>query len=128
MTTVLVTFTDAWLTDVTNPSVSIHASFEDRKSQTATGGRFAELAGGRTRVITTASKTATFPLVLQLLDDADAALLDLWQGRLLLLRDQAGRRVFGSFLAGDSLDYDTPEGTLHDVTITFTRVTYSEAV
>lgn len=126
MTTVLVTFHDAWLTDVANPSVSIRASFVDRTSHTATGGRFGEYAGGRTRVITTASKTATFPYVLQMLDDADAATLDLWQGRLLLLRDQAGRREFGSFLACDSLDYDTPQGTLHDVTITFTRVTYLE--
>src|ERR1035437_10994255 len=89
MTTVAVVLADeAWLTDVTNPSVSIHASFLDRVSHTSTGGRFGEYAAGRVRGITTAAKSATFPLVLQMLDDADAATLDLWQGRILLLRSE----------------------------------------
>ena len=128
MTTITVLFEDAWLTDVANPSVSVHASFPERGSNPAIAGEVRFYAGGRRRVITSANRSATFPLTLQLLSDADLDLLDSWAGRVLLLRDGAGRRVWGTFLALDVEDFWDPEGTLHNVGLTFTELTYDEAV
>ena len=128
MSTILVAFEDAWLCDVTNPAVSVHASYPERGSKSDLDGAVRFYAGGRARVITTANRSAAFPLTLQLLSDADLDLLASWAGRLLLLRDGAGRRTFGTFLSLDVTDYWDPEGTLHDASLTFTELTYSEAV
>ena len=89
MTSVMVTFADTWLTDVSAPSVSLTASFPSRSS---------------------------------------ASTLDLWRGRVLLLRDVSGRRVFGTFLSMTVEDIFQPAGTRHFVTLTFTEITYSEGV
>ena len=128
MTTIVVAFTDAWLIDVTEPDVTVHTSHPDRKSATSVGGEIRSYAGGRNRVITSANTTATFPLTLQLVNDDELELLTLWRGRVLLLRDGQGRRVFGTFLSLDVDDYWDPTGPLHNVSLTFTELTYSEAV
>ena len=128
MTTVTLTFTDAWLTLAADPTQSVHAAYPDRGHHKETAGEFRPYVGGRIRVITKALKTATFPLTMQLLSDSDVALLELWQGQLVLLRDGAGRRVWGSFLAGDVTELRAAEGTLSNMALVFTAVTYSEAV
>jgi hypothetical protein len=128
MTTVQVAFADAWLTGVSNPSVSVRAWFPERKSTSLLDGEIRFYAGGRRRIITSARSTHRFPLTLQLLDDPQLALLESWRGQVLLLRDKAGRRVFGTFLTFDVEDWWMPEGLRHIVTLTFTEVTYSEGV
>ena len=128
MTSVMIAFTDAWLTDVANPSVSVHASFSGRGRDSAKNGRFAERAGGRVVVVTSVDRTRTFPLTLLWLTDAQANLLESWQGRVILLRDSAGRRVFGSFLMQSEVDYSDAGGAMHDVTLTFREITYSEVI
>ena len=128
MATVLLTFTEAWLTDVANPTVSVHASFPDRASTDALDGAVRFYAGGRRRVITTPRETHTFPLTLQLVTDADVALLTSWRGRVLLLRDGAGRRVFVTFLSLALEDFNVTGGTLHHATMVLTELTFSEAV
>ena len=126
MTLIMVAFADAWLTDVSAPSVSLTASFPARSSDSTLDGAVRFYAGGRRRVITTARSTRTFPLILQWLDDSQVATLDLWRGRVLLLRDVSGRRVFGTFLSMAVEDIFQPAGTRHFVTLTFTEITYSE--
>ena len=128
MASITVTFQDAWLTDVANPTISVHASYPERGSSPATAGEVRFYAGGRRLVITSANRSLTFPLTLQLLSDGDLDLLELWAGRVLLLRDGAGRRVFGTYLSLDVEDFWDAEGTLHNAGIVFTEVSYQEAV
>ena len=128
MATVTLTFTDVWLTDVANPAMSVHGSFSERKSDDEVAGDVRPYAGGRLRSITSARTKATYPIVVQLLSDSDAALLKAWRGRVLLLRDSAGRRVFGTYFARSVEDFPMTSGTLHNVSLTFQEITYFEAV
>jgi hypothetical protein len=128
MTSITVVFKDAWLTDMTDTSVSIHASFPDRSKTASTGGAVREYAGGRRRIISNARKAATFPLVLQLLDDADLEQLIAWQDHVVLLRDPVGRRIFGAYSSVDVDDIFCSDGTLHNVTLTLVEVDFVEGV
>lgn len=128
MPTVTLTFVDAWISLASNPTLSVHASHPERSHSTETAGEFRPYAGGRIRVITSARKMATFPLTLQLLSDVDVRLLESWQGQVVLLRDGGGRRVYGSFLAGEVESLWDAAGTLNNMSLTFTAVTYSDAV
>jgi hypothetical protein len=128
MTTVTLAFVDAWLTLASDPTLSVHASYPDRGHHAETAGEFRPYAGGRIRVITSARKMATFPLTMQLLSDADVALLESWQGQVVLLRDGEGRRVWGSYLAGDVESFYDAAGTLNNMALTFTAVTFDESV
>ena len=127
MATVTLTLSDAWITDVAT-SVSLNVPFRDRLATSAVEGAVRFYAGGRARVITTANNVRTYPLTLEWFNDTDLATLDSWRGRLLLLRDGAGRRVFGTFLAMSVDDLWPASGVLHGVTLTFQAITYSEAV
>jgi len=130
MATINVVISDgeAWLTLAGDPALSVHATFPKRSSSRDTAGEVRGYAGGRTRVITSARKTATFPLTLQLLTDADVALLESWQGQVLLLRDGASRREWVSFLSCDVEDLWDVDGTLHNAGLVFTALTYVEGV
>lgn len=126
MTAVSVQFDYTWLTDpVTNASVT--GSVPARTGASALGGSFRSYAGGRTRIITSSADVRTYPLVIQGLDDAGLALLDSWRGRTVLLRDSAGLRVWGSFLDLTWNDFPGPS-VIHDVTLVFRAISYSEAV
>ena len=129
MTNVMVTIADTWLTDVANPSVSVHARGPGRTLTSSTSGEVRFYAGGRRRVITTRNRSRSFDLDLRWLSAADVALLDSWQGRVLLLRDGLGFRTFGTFLemSQQTVMYQT-RGVSNFVTMTFTALTYSEAV
>lgn len=127
MSTVTLAFADAWLTDVAT-SVSVTGSFPTRPSTEVLAGSVRFYAGGRRRVITTASLTRTYPVTLQWLNDADAVQVAAWKGRLLLLRDTAGRRVFGTYLQVDFVDTYQAAGTRHAATFAFTEISYLEAV
>ena len=128
MSTVLLSFTDAWLSLAADPSQSVHATYPARSHGSETAGEFRPYAGGRIRVITSARKTATFPLTMQLLTDAQVVLLESWQGQIVLLRDGAGRRVYGAFLAGEAEELWDAAGTLTNLTIEFRAVSFSDAV
>jgi hypothetical protein len=128
LSTILVEFSDAWLCDVANPAVTVHASFPERGSKSDLDGAVRFYAGGRRRVITTANRSATFPLTLQLLTDADLTLLESWAGRVLLLRDGASRREWVTFLSCEVEDLWDPEGTLHNVSLALSRIDFDESV
>jgi hypothetical protein len=127
MTTVLVAFADAWLTDVAT-GVSVTGSFPVRASTEVVAGSIRFYAGGRRRSITTPNRTRTYPITLQWLNDSDAAQVAAWKGRVLLLRDTGGRRVFGTFFQADFTDTYQAAGTRHSAAFTFSELDYSEAV
>ena len=127
MSTVTLTFADAWLTDVAT-SVSVHGWFPARTSTEVVTGSVRFYAGGRKRVITTPNKTRTYPVTLQWLNDVDAAQVAAWKGRVLLLRDTGGRRVFGTYLQVDFTDTYQFDGTRHAATFVFSEIDFVEAV
>lgn len=128
MTTVLVTFNDLWLCDVTDPSVTVHASYPKDARTAHLDGDFRSYAGGRVRIITTPADARTHPITLQWLTPAQVDTLDGWRGKVLLLRTDDGRRVFGSYLDCD------PEFILANgvrcaiLPLVFTELTYDESV
>lgn len=128
MTTLVVVFEDCWVTDPTEPEISVHASYPDRGHAAGVDGEVRTYAGGRRRVITSARKSATYPVTLQLLSDAEVEQLKVWRGRVLLLRDGEGLRVWGSYMALDVTSYWDPEGPVSDVSLTFTAVDHDESV
>lgn len=128
MTTINVVFDDVYLTDIADPTVSVHASSPERALAAQRDGEVRSYAGGRRRVITNARTAATFPLTLQWLTTADVDQLMAWRGRLLLLRDGLGRRIFGTYLSLDVQDRYLVGGWRSVTTLTFTQVDYSEGV
>lgn len=92
---------EAWITDVVDPTQSVHASYPKDESTAHLGGDFRTYAGNRVRIITDGTDVRTHPLTLQWLTPEQVATLMLWRGRVLLLRDGDGRRVFGSYLDCD---------------------------
>lgn len=128
MTSVTVTFQDVWLTDVTNPSVSAKATSPDRDWDSGLDGVIRVYAGGRRRVIISAHRSRAFPLTLRWVgNEAQILLLESWTGRVLLLRDNLGRRVFGTFLHVAFSDDAVVGGIRHTAALTFTEVSYQEA-
>jgi hypothetical protein len=128
MATINVVFDGAILCDVTNPGVTVHASYPKDERKAHLDGEFRTYAAGRVRIITTATDTRTHPITLQWLTPAQVALLDGWRGRLLLLRTDDGRRVFGSFLDCDP-EYVLANGVRCAILpLVFTELTYDESV
>jgi len=128
MATIGVVFEDVWLCDVTNPAVTVHAHSPEREQAANLDGDVRYYAGGRARVITSARDARTYPLTLTQLTVADVDLLTSWRGRVLLLRDGLGRRVFGTFLSVATADRYLVGGWRSVATLTFTELTWDESV
>lgn len=127
MTTALITFGFTWLTNPTS-NTSVVAANPVRAGAAQLDGQFRTYAGGRVRVITTPGDARTYQVVMQSLTDANLLLLDSWRGQVILLRDASGWRKWGSYLDLKWVDAPGPGGMIHDATLTFTEVTYLEAV
>lgn len=127
MTAVNVTLTKGWLTDVADPTQSIHAPFLARGLSSSVDGGVRTYAGGRVRIITSARSTQSHPIEFRLSAEHVTQLLA-WRGRLLLLRDLQGTRVFGSFFQVDVADTRMQGQLQYLASLTLTQVTYSEAV
>jgi hypothetical protein len=82
---------------------------------------------GRVRMIVRETDIGSYQIALRNLTKDQADLLESWAGRVLLLRDVYGRRVWGGFLSTSRLEYPLAKG-LCDVGFTFTEITYSDAV
>lgn len=95
------------------------------REQDAVSGAVRTYAGGRRRSVTRAGTLRTFPITADVLRDRlQLDLLRSWKGRLLLLRDPRGRKVFGTFY-----DLDVEENITTDlafVALTLHEVTFSE--
>ena len=128
MSTIDVVFEDVFLCDVTNPAVTVHAHSPERDRSADLDGEVRYYAGGRARVITSAKDARTYPLTLQWLTVTDVDLLTSWRGRVLLLRDGLGRRVFGTFLAVATSDRYIVGGWRSVAQLTFTELTYLEEI
>jgi hypothetical protein len=129
MTSCSVVFAGTWLTDPTNPTVSVQVFKQTRTEQDVSGATVRTYAGGRRRIITTPSDVRTTPMVLQHVSAADVETLRALRGRLLLLRDFQGWRRWGMFadIAPVSV-FRGSSAPLYTVALTWVDSDYSEAV
>lgn len=123
----------AWLmdpTDPTNPIVAGSTGSVGGGSRTNTLHRDGDFRTyvGRTRMIVRPTTTGSYQIALRNLTKDQADLLQSWKGRVLLLRDVYGRRVWGGFLDTARLEYLNTSGGLCDVSFTFMEITFSDAV
>jgi hypothetical protein len=125
-----------FLSDPTNPALAVICgssgslgSLGQRTDTETLDGEFRQYAGGRIRLITGQVTNRSVAIVLRALTPQQAAQARRWRGTLLLLRDSYGLRMFGSYLSTQRLNIPrTSRGNLIDLAITFTAVTYSDAV
>lgn len=97
MTVATLNLTGTWLTDPSNPSVSLHLVKADRAEQDTLTGSVRVFAGGRRRIILTPADTRQSTLTFQRVSEDDLATLRGWRGRVLLLRDWQGWRRWGTY-------------------------------
>jgi len=139
MITIDVAFRDVWLADPDDPTDMFTAPPPSRVSPTAAVEMdvreyAADPNTGETRfrVIVTGGDQRTVPLLLQMVSDAQWQWLLDHRSKIMLLRDEWGLRMWGTystvtpqgndyFLANDNVLYRT-------ASLTFQRITYSEAV
>jgi hypothetical protein len=128
MATIQVSFDGTYLTDPTDPTISLHLFKGERPATDTLDGDVRVYAGGRRRVITSARKTRTSNLTFNKVSSVDLETLRDWRGRVLLIRDMAGWRWFGTYFSMASsaqwMGPDTPP--IYTVDLTFTEVDYLE--
>lgn len=108
-------------------SAQVELDVESLTERDGVDGDVRSYANGRRRSVTTAARKRTVPIRFDIV--ADRALLEMvrsWQGRLILLRDPRGRKVWGVFY-----DLEIDENVAVDVasvSLTVTEVSHDEAV
>lgn len=115
-----------WLNDAADLSDSLSFQSSNRGDRERVGGSVRAYANGRQRLVSTATTTLTLPLVAVAVSWADVEWLREHAGRLLLLRDKPGRRVWGTYFSVDVDDRARQES--HNVQIEFQRLSFDEAV
>lgn len=138
MTTVFVSFAGTWLTDPTDPSVSLQVFKKDRAEQDTLSASVRTYAGGidadgnvipgRRRIISTPGDVRSSALTFQRASGADVEQLRLWRGRLLLLRDFQGWRRWGMYadIAPVSIFRGPGQDPIYAVSVTWMDSDYSE--
>jgi hypothetical protein len=132
MATASITLTRAWLMDPLDPTNPIIAGSSGsigggaRNNTKAKDGDYRTYVG-RVRMVVRPTTASTYQIALRNLTKDQGDKVEGWAGKLLLLRDIYGRRVWGSYLSTQRLEYVGGKG-LCDVSFTFTEVTYSDEV
>lgn len=136
--TAMITLELAWLLDPEDPAHPIIAGTTGsigggaRTNDASTDGEFRQYVG-RIRLIKRSVTVRTFQITMRALASADADKLTTdvdaggWQGKLLLLRDIYGRRIWGSYLSSSRVEYIGANGVC-DVQFTFVETTYTDEV
>ena len=91
------------------------------------GGQTRMYAAGNVRNVTTPGTRRVYTVVLELLTMAQFQTLEAWMNKTVLLRDSQGRKCYGVYNQVKLADWKGL-GDAHEVTITVTEVSYSEAV
>jgi hypothetical protein len=85
------------------------------------------LANGRLRMVTSSAKRQSYDLELELLTRTQIDWLVAHVGQLLCVRDDRGRKVFGTYF-GVRVDEIVARADYGNASLQFTEVTYTEAV
>lgn len=95
-----------------------------RSRQYRQDGGVQAFAGGRYRSIGVEGLLGTQTFMLRDVTDADIETLKTWIGQTVLVRDNRGRRMFGTYYEVGFSDRMSPG--LYDVTLNVTEVSYQE--
>jgi|SRR5882724_1076885 len=107
----------------TGASVSAYTG-RGRSRDYKTEGSVQGFAGGRYRSISTEGVAGQQTFVLRDVSDANIDTLKSWIGQTVLVRDNRGRRMFGTYY--DIAYTDRMLANYYDVTINVVEVTYNE--
>lgn len=122
-----VTLGTLWLNDAADLSDGIAFPLMSKLTVvTAQPGEVRTMANGRLRMVSRAGRSRTWQADLPNLDRTAVDWLEDHLGELVLVRDDRGRKMFGTYLTlpDDAHRYDAES----DVQITLLEVTHSEAV
>ena len=121
---------ELWLHEAASNSTYITSVLSTLRETTAKPGAVRMYAGGNSRSVTSAGFSREFQVELRLADRADVDQLRRWveAGTLLLLREPLGRRLWGVSYDLGVNELPGTSGDFADVSFTFRRTSYSEAV
>lgn len=94
-----------------------------RSREYQTTGSVEAFAGGRYRSISTEGLSGKQSFVLRDVTDDDIDTLKSWIGQTVLIRDNRGRRMFGTYY---TVAYSDRMSTYYDVQLDVTEVSYQE--
>lgn len=115
------------LNDADDPAdLLVLSRLANYKRNPVKGGRSQRVAGGGFRSIVQAGRQETWSLTISKLPLADLAWIEDHIGRVVCIRDDAGRKVFGVYLDAPSEDVARPRSANVDLEIR--QVTWTEAV
>lgn len=133
--TTIVDFSRAWLSDPADPTDNPLVCGTQRTTGDATDaidGEVRYFAGDQSQLVSRTTETRTVPVTLRVLTPAQFAQIKSWKGKVLLLRTAQGEKMFGGYLALTYKPYLRTsvgdDGRAFDVALTFTEISYSEAV
>jgi hypothetical protein len=122
-----VTLTTVVLNDAEDPSDLLVLSRLTKLSRNPIrGGRVQRVAGGRFRAIVQAGVQETWTLTASKVSLTDQAWIEAHAGRVLCVRDDAGRKAFGVYLEVPSDDRPYPRTA--DLSLEIRGVTWIEAL
>lgn len=113
-----------WVTLVaTGQSVKGYTA-RGRSREASREGETRRMAGGRFRAVGTLGTRRAQQFALRDVSMSDIETLEAWIGQLVLVRDNRGRRMFGTYWAVPYTDRQDPN--YYDVALNVTEATYEE--
>lgn len=98
-----------------------------RSDVVSSTGTVTQYANGVYRNVTTVGQSEAYQCTLRALTAAQVQTLEGWANQLCLVRDRVGRRIWGTFPGIATGDY-MGGSQLHDVSLTFTSMSFSDQV
>lgn len=125
---VVCTLRTLWLTLASDPTQSRSFTYMTGLSSTPTVQVSTRLyAGGNYRQVTMKGRQSGLPVTLTACTAEDRQVIEFdWLGKLLCVRDDRGRKFYGSY--GQPQIAEHPYNGECDITVTFVETTVSEAV
>lgn len=121
-----VALTQMWLHDAADPSTAYAFEVADLRVDTAKKVDVRPYANGRYRVITRPGTQRTLSCTVQLATRSDVEVLEGWVGTLLMVRDYAGRLLYGTY--GSVSTSENGIVDRGDVALTITESSYTDTV
>ena len=118
----------AWFNLASDLTQSITMVLTGESDMTSRPVEVRRYAGGRVRSVTRPGTTKLLNLSFELADRADMLQLEDWIGTTVLYRDPRGRRLWGVFGAVDEGELPGVGEDTVNVNLTFSQITFDEAV
>lgn len=124
-----ITLTDLWLHDATDLSSFVQLPLNKLSSvQGEVAGSVRRYAGGRLRFIRRPGDKDSLNVSLVMVSQTTADSINDWTGKLLMLRDPKGRKLFGTYRNVSIGEKAGPVDKVRSVSFRFEEVTETEEV